>query len=1168
MTGSGQQAPFLVVGIGASAGGLAAFKSFLAHVPSDTGMAFVLVQHLDPNHKSLLVELLEPSSPISVVAARDGLEVKPNCVFVIPPDATLTIKDGILQLATPAPAREHRRPIDTFFMSLAEDCDESAIGIVLSGVGSDGTNGIRSIKERGGFTLAQAEFDATALQGMPSSAAATGLVDHVLPVEAMPAKLIDHRKHLIEIAEKKDENGNRRDIQEHLAKITALLHARSSHDFSGYKDATLTRRVQRRMQVLRIERAADYAERLKTDQREVEALFQELLIGVTQFFRDPETFDALKAMVVMPLLAAKRENEPVRVWVAGCSTGEEVYSLAILFKEALHELGGASRVTIFGTDIDAGAVVTARAGRYREFPAGLSSPRLERWFMKNGENYFPVPEIRDMCVFSTHSLVKDPPFSRLDLISCRNVLIYLDEDLQDRVMRTFHYALLPGGYLFLGTAESVTRNARLFRALDKKHRVMQRRDTGATLPAFKPEGIPSLEPLTPTPPRRHAADERIDKAVARVMQHYAPAYFVVDRNDEVTRFSGAETRHYLEPSQGAASLNLFNILLKSLRPAVRAGVTQALAESRRIINENLTIRMDGHVRALTLIVEPIGSENDAKASGGCMVAFRDSPPPPTTIEAPEANTDANVQALEFELRGTKAQLQAAIDELESRIQDMKATTEEFQALNEELQSSNEELETSKEEMQSVNEELQTINSELNSKNELLTRLNADMQNLLESTQIATVFLDDQLRIKHFTPALTQLFPIRDSDRRRPITDIVTELDYTTIRADVEKVQRDGGIVERDLAIRESDRAFVMRIRPYHTVRNTTDGVVITFVDITDRKRYEKALRESEQHFHALVSVSSQIVWRADASGAMVDDSPSWRTFTGQTYEQWKGFGWLDAIHPDDRERVSQAWQETIGERAAIEIDYRLQHVGGGWRWTRVRASPIYSDGQLISFAGMNTDISERKRVEEHLLLLVREMSHRIKNVFATVGALITMNARSVGTAKELANAIQGRLTALARAHELTRPGLINPGDEIGRGTTLHALIEAILSPYVSSEQERRVKTDGVEVVVAAGAVTNLALALHELATNAAKYGALSVATGRIMVSWTVDDGELRLKWQERGGPRIGGPPKHEGFGSLLTRRAVEDQFEGRISYDWESEGLVVHLSARADRLSA
>ena len=442
----------LVVGIGASAGGLTAFKMFLTKMPANTGMAFILVQHLDPHHKSLLAELLGAGASIPVVTAEDGVAIRRNCVFVIPPDATLTIKDGILKVMTPAPPREHRRPIDTFLISLAEDFGDRAVAIVLSGVGTDGTRGIRTIKERGGLTLAQAEFDETALPGMPQSAAATGMVDHVVPVDAMPGLLIGYQKRLGEVAQRRDGDRTPRDVREHLAAITGVLKAGIGHDFSGYKENTLIRRIHRRMQVLQIDGVPNYLERLEADRGELDALFRELLIGVTQFFRDPDAFEALQRTALSDLISSKAPNEPIRVWVPGCSTGEEVYSIAILLSECMTDdrrrLG--SDIKIFGTDIDSDAVTIARGGRYRNPVPGVSPERLERWFAKDGDDYRLQRQIREMCVFSVHSIVKDPPFSRLDLVSCCNVLIYLDSELQDRILRTFHYALKPGGVLFLG----------------------------------------------------------------------------------------------------------------------------------------------------------------------------------------------------------------------------------------------------------------------------------------------------------------------------------------------------------------------------------------------------------------------------------------------------------------------------------------------------------------------------------------------------------------------------------------------------------------------------------------------------------------------------------------------------------------------------------------------
>jgi two-component system CheB/CheR fusion protein len=1020
----------LIVGIGASAGGLAAFKSFLANTPGDSGMGFVLVQHLDPHHKSLLVELLDANSSMPVVTATDGVAVKENCVYVIPPDATLTIENGVLRLATPAPARLHRRPIDSFLVSLAEDQGECAVGIILSGVGSDGSLGIRAIKEHGGLTLAQAEFDSHALPGMPQNAATTGMVDQVMAVEAMPRSLIDYRGHLDTVAERKDSDGTRQDIREHLAEITTLLHAGVKHDFSGYKETTLIRRLQRRMQVLQLDDVSSYVDRLRTEPEESTSLFQEVLIGVTEFFRDPAAFEALNELAIKPMLATRHPDKSVRVWVPGCSTGEEVYSLAILLKEAANELSHTARpdIKIFGTDIDASAVSFARAGRYRRGATGLSPERLDRWFVEENGIICPLPEIREMCVFSAHSLVKDPPFSRLDLISCRNLLIYLDNDLQSRVTRTFHYALNPSGYLFLGTSESIGRHGNSFAILDKANRVLQRNDGGKSgLPAFESPTTLTRPPLQPQPSsvRPASTDDRIDKSVRRVMEQYAPAYFVIDRQHDILRFSGSEARHYLEPSPGAANLHLFSILHKTLRPAVRAAVQAALANQETVVTENLAIRIDGKSRALTLIVEPI-IESAGKERGICVVAFRDASLFEGTAESdrPATTTSDAVTSLERELNATRFQLRVASDELETAVEDMKSTTEEFQAVNEELQSSNEELETAKEEMQSINEELQTVNGELASKNDLLTRLNNDLQNLLDSTQIATVFLDDDLRIRHFTPALTELFPLRDSDRGRPITEIVNLLVYEDLKRDVAAVQASKSVIDHEVALKDASATFLMRIRPYRTATNIIDGVVLTFVDIT-----------------------------------------------------------------------------------------------------------------------------ERKRDEEHKMLLAGEIQHRTQNLIAVIQSIAhrTLSGdRPLDVSREV---FAARLKALAKAHSLIMTG-------VGHGAPLGEIVRAELASYSD-----RVAIDGPRVMLTPSATQGFALVIHELATNAAKHGALANGAGRLSVAWSHANltGEPRLsfRWQERGGPPVT-PPTRKGFGANLLERAFATLNPAEFNYD--PEGLTYRMS--------
>jgi two-component system CheB/CheR fusion protein len=1019
----------LVVGVGASAGGLAAFKTFLANTPPDTGMAFILVQHLDPHHKSLLVELLGAGAPIPVVEAADGVAIREDCVFGIPPDATLTIRDRILRVVSPAPPRESRRPIDTFFSSLAEDCRDKAVGIVLSGVGSDGALGVRKIKEHGGLTLAQAEFNHVAQGGMPRSAADTGMVDHVVPVEVMPGLLVDHRRHLGAVAEHKDGNGARKDVGQHLAAIAGLLRAGTGHDFSGYKEGTLTRRIQRRMQVLRIDDVPGYVERLKTDRGEVQALFQELLIGVTQFFRDPDAFEALKSTVLAPLVASKPAGEPIRIWVPGCATGEEVYSIAILLSECLTDSHRAQSngIKIFGTDIDDDAIAFARSGSYRQPVAGVSPERLERWFVKEGDDYRLRPEIRQLCAFSVHSIVKDPPFSRLDLISCRNVLIYLDKELQDRAVQTCHYALNAGGFLFLGASERITRHARHFAIVDDKHRIFQRRDTGElSLPFSKPSAA-ALAPM-PLPRPTRVDEDRIDKSVRRVMEQYAPAYFVIDRQHQILRFSGSEARHYLEPSPGIANLNLFSLLQKTLRPAVRAAVEQAFATGKAVVNGDLTIQIDGKSRPLMLIAEPVLSNG---ASNLCVVAFRDTSQLVRTAvpEAAPATDAASTLALEEELRATKAQLQAAADQLETYIEDMKSATEEYQAVTEELQSSNEELETAKEELQSVNEELQTINGELQSKNDAMERLNSDLKNLLDSTQIATVFLDDALRIKHYTPAMEQLFPLREADRGRPITEVVGQLAYDDLRTDVQHVQRTLRVVERELDLKGGTASYLMCIRPYRTIQDVIDGVVITFADITANKRAQRT-RE----------------------------------------------------------------------------------------------------------------------------LFIDELHHRTRNLLAVVQSISDTTLVQAGSLADYGAEFNDRLQALARVQ-----GLLSRRD--GGTLTLRELVQGELAAIGATPGRERIVIDGPPVTLTDQAMQLLALALHELATNAFKHGALKGSSGRIDVRWQMldpmDAPRLELTWVESGVvlDEATASSLRRGFGRELLEHALPYQLDATTRLDIAHDGI-------------
>ncbi len=1154
----------LIVGIGASAGGLEAFKRFFASTPANTGVAFVLVQHLSPDHKSMLADLLGKSTEMDVIEATDGVAVKRNCVFVIPPDATMTIVRGHLNIVKPAPPRERRRPIDTFLLSLAEDQGENAVGIILSGTGSDGSLGIAAIREKGGLTLAQAEFDHHALPGMPQSAAATGQVDDVLAVEAMPARLVTYQAHLASVATNKDGDGLRTDAKSHMTTIMNALRARSGHDFSEYKEKTLVRRLQRRMQLLQVETPEAYIELIRKQPEELDLLFRELLIGVTQFFRDPAAFEVLNADVLKGLVSGKGAHESVRVWVAGCATGEEAYTLAILLREAMDARRPRPKVQIFGTDIDDRAIATARLGRFRGPVAGVSPDRLERWFTQEGDDYCIAPEIREMCVFSTHSIIKDPPFSKLDLISCRNVLIYISPPLQDRVMHSFHYALKPGGRLFLGSSESVTRAAKLFSAVDKKQHLFERREPEPGMPSLPFRSSKDAMTILNTPPSSGSSD-RIEKGARRVMEKHNPPHVVIDRQHQIVRFSGASLGRYFEPATGTPSFALFDILRKPLRPAVRKLLLEVRTSKTTVHNGQVPLRIEGKPHLVMLIAEPMDDEGDY-----VVLAFQDGgfEVPDSKAVAPAIDLPDAMRALEQDLLTTRTQLQSTIDELETANEELKSSNEEYQSVNEELQSSNEELETAKEEMQSINEELQTINVEMGSKNEQLTRLNSDIKNLLESTEIATLFLDEHLQIKAFTRGIADIFSVRDSDIGRPITEIASLLDYSELQRDVKTVLRKLVMTERRVTLTDKSMTFEMRVRPYRTVDNVIDGVVCTFVDITAREASDMAMRASEQQFHAMAESIPQLAWIMDGEGYIFWYNRRWFDYTGTTLEDMKGWGWQSVHDPAELDRVVKRLKHSISTGEIWEDTFPLRGADGKYRWFLSRAEPFRDDtGKIVRWFGTNTDIEDQRRGEELRELLLREMDHRVKNLFAIVGGVVMLSARSATTPQDMAATVQGRLGALASAHKLIRRDKL----DAKRETTLAVLIKSILAPHVDlvpKDREARAIVEGSEIVVGGDTVTSLALVLHELATNAAKYGCLSTPDGRLGVTWSIANDILTLAWQERGGPAVAGPPDREGFGSTLARNTVNGQLDGHFDHQWDREGLTASISVPIARLSS
>jgi two-component system CheB/CheR fusion protein len=851
-------APFPIVGIGASAGGLEALEQFLRHVPERIGMAFVVVQHLDPTRKGVLASLLQRSTTMPVVQVKNRTKLRPDCVYVIPPDKDMSIQDGVLHLRAPAEPRGLRLPVDFFLRSLAADSHDLAIGVILSGMGSDGTLGLAAIKESAGVVFVQepasAKFD-----GMPRSAIEAGLADFVAPPAELPGKIAAYLHHKPLIADAGP--GTDKKGQTGVQKILHLLRAQTGHDFCLYKKTSVVRRIERRMGIHRIGKMADYVSYLRENPHEMELLFKELLIGVTNFFRDPAAWEQLKNEVLPALLAGRSPTQTLRAWVPACATGEEAYSLGIIYKE-LHEqlkLPKTSALQIFATDLDRAAIAKARQALYPpNIAADVSPERLSRFFIKTEHGYQVTKAIREMVIFAPQNLVMDPPFSKLDILSCRNLLIYLTPDLQKKLMPVFHFALNPRGILFLGSAETAGTFANLFKPFKGKSQLYQRLSAPlAAQPVVFPVSFSSDDPRPPerrTPVESTPSVENL--AGHLLLARYSPAAALVNDKGDIFYISG-RTGKYLEPAAGKANLNIFAMAREGLRFELSAAFRRALREKRVVTLKNLKIGTNGGTQVVNVAVEAI---NEPEALRGMvMIVFTDVAATPKEDKPTKAGRSTTENSQSARMR---QELQQTRQELQTFREEMQTSQEELQSSNEEYQSTNEELTTSKEEMQSLNEELQTVNQELQAKVDDLTRANNDMKNLLDSTEIATVFLDQELRVGRFTVPATAIINLIPTDAGRPITDITTNLNYPQLAADAREVMRT--LVFSEKAVATSDgRWFLVRIMPYRTLDNRIDGVVITFADITESKAIEAELRKRQNTLEIRVKKHKDALGKAE-----------------------------------------------------------------------------------------------------------------------------------------------------------------------------------------------------------------------------------------------------------------------------------------------------------------
>jgi two-component system CheB/CheR fusion protein len=901
---------FPIVGIGASAGGLDAFKRFFDAMPPDSGMAFVLIQHLDPTHSSITADLLSRHTQMHVAEVQDRMAVEANHVYVIPPNKDLTIKEGVLHLTDPLTRHGLRMPIDSFFRSLAEDQQDKALCGILSGTGSDGTLGLEAVKAGGGMAMAQSPETAP-FDGMPRSAIATGLVDYVVPIEEMVDVLLKYVRHAHEVSGPEAPGREGRDA---LHTILSVLKARTKYDFRCYKKGTLLRRIERRMGVNHVGRVEHYVRLLHENDSEATLLFRDLLIGVTGFFREPQAFRVLEQDIVPELVQRKESGAAIRLWVPGCATGEEPYSIAMLLLERIKVLQKGCDVQIFASDIDAEALSVARAGLYPEnIAADVSPERLREFFKKEGNTFRVSTQVRDAVVFAVQNLISDPPFSKLDLISCRNLLIYLEPEAQKKIIALFHFVLNEGGILFLGGSETIGQQDDLFAPVSKKWRIYRRieptRRQRIASPAF-----PAVERLRATglTTQRVAAERRnLGKLVQQgLLQRFAPFAVLVNRRNEIVYVYGT-SGEFLELTTGEPTRDLIAMVPEGLRSAVRGAAQKAIQSGQQATVKG-RIRRQGSYCPVNVTVFPFKAPE--VADGSLLVTFAEVPELARTERTAGDAEKVSEHALARQL---ESELQIATDDLQGTIEELKASNEEVFSMNEELQSTNEELETSKEELQSLNEELTTVNNQLQDKVNELAATNDDLANLLSSTDIATLFLDRQLRIKRFTPRSRQLFKLIRTDVGRPLGDIVQRISDSTLLDDAEVVLETLTPSEKEVHT-EDDRWYIQRILPYRTDENRIEGVITTFVEITRRKQAEEALQRAKDRVELLLISTGEAIYGVDANENCTFANTKFLAQLGYTLEEVLGRNPHKLMHHTRADGTPYPWEECFLYRCLTE----------------------------------------------------------------------------------------------------------------------------------------------------------------------------------------------------------------------------------------------------------
>ena len=1143
---------FPIVGVGASAGGLEALRAVFGGDSGTTGMAFVVVQHLDPTHESLMAQLIERYTDMPVKQASGGETLEADHVYVIPPGHGLALTDGVLELTEFTDPRGMRRPIDDFFESLAEDVRTRAACVILSGTGGDGSRGLRAIKEHGGLCIAQ-EPGSAAYDGMPTSAIATGLVDIV----AEPREVIGALRDFFSRASDGTPIGEAREVTDHIDDLCAVLREAVGHDFTLYKRSTLSRRIARRMQLLGIEGAGEYLDRLRCDGDECQALFRDLLINVTRFFRDPEHFEALDRLVIDPMVATSPSGAELRIWVAGCSSGEEAYSVAMLVAAAAERHGKRPYVQIFATDIDEKMLDIARAGAYPLSALGdIPRPLREQYTVGGSDKFIVANRIRDMVRFSTHNVVRDPPFSKVNLVCCRNLLIYFNEELQRQVLPIFHFALAGSGHMFLGSSETVGRYEDLFDPVDQGARIFRRRNVTGRY------ALPVSPPAAPRRPRLlrdTAAQERPIvngteiAALTRVAERYAPISLLVDREGLLLERWGAAGRYLDFPERLERTVHIPSLARPGLRELIGPLIRQVSETGRRAGATGVDIRTAFGTVEAKVICEQLGDD-------AFLFVIEETGPlavHPDDFDEFDMEEGQN-KFLEEELQATRHRLRSTVEELETT--------------NEELKSSNEEMMSMNEELQSTNEELTTVNDELKNKVDQLTVANADLRNFFDSTQIAVLVVDAGLRLRSFTDAALDFFPIDGSDLGKPLGELTTRIDRQSFLPLAEKA-RNGEAVEERTHAEALGAEIIVRANPYTRGDGTTDGATLIFTDVTQALSLERKLREEQERLRLALDVAGIGVWEHHpASDSLVLDETARQLLAIRADDEGDRMEpILAAMEDGERVRAEEALRQAIEGDGDLDETFRFVGGNGETRWLHALGRMMDGSGKR-KLVGVIFDVTPERALLAQRELMIREMNHRVKNLFSVISAMISIAARESDDIETFAEDLRGRIHALGRSHALT--SRIESGTNASGSIPLRQLVETVIRPSRSSQA---ISIEGSDIDVPNSQITSIALILHEWATNAAKYGVLANDAakngGRLAVSWTEKDGEVELTWVESGhapdggdgdgdadaDADAGGDGTKAGFGTRLVQTAAR-QLQGEIEGEGRTDGFARRLA--------